>query len=352
MGNIYQMKFSLKLFNWYQKNKRELPWRNTKDPYKVWISEVILQQTRVNQGLPYYKNFLEKYPTLNELSLADEEEVLFLWQGLGYYRRAINLLESAKKIVKTNNGVFPNTFKDILKIKGVGDYTASAISSICFNEKEVVLDGNVFRFISRLFGIKRDKKLKSTLFFFKNKLKSLIDNLKPGDFNQALMEFGALQCLPKKPLCYSCVFKLECKAYLNKDISSYPIKSSKIIKRQRYLNYIVILSNKKLIFKKRVKTDIWKNLYEFPLIEGKCSKMSQILNKNKFIVLNKKLKKPAEFLKVVSVKHLLTHQILNIKFWVFTSEGYVNNSLSIKEIINLPKPIVISDFINKHLKSK
>ena len=188
------MKFSSKLFYWYQKNKRDLPWRETKDPYKIWISEVILQQTRVNQGLPYYIKFLEKYPSLNELSLANEKEVLLLWQGLGYYKRAINLLESAKKIAKTNNGVFPNTFNDILKIKGVGDYTASAISSICFDEKEVVVDGNVFRFISRLFGIESIK-LKSTFNFLK-KTKSLIENVKPGDFNQALMEFGALQCLP------------------------------------------------------------------------------------------------------------------------------------------------------------
>ena len=159
------MKFSSKLFYWYKKNKRDLPWRKTKDPYKIWISEVILQQTRVNQGLPYYNKFIEKYPSLNELSLASEEEVLLLWQGLGYYKRAINLLESAKIIAKKNNGIFPNTFDDILKIKGVGDYTASAISSICYGEKEVVVDGNVFRFISRLFGIKKDINEKLKLLF-------------------------------------------------------------------------------------------------------------------------------------------------------------------------------------------
>jgi len=345
------MKFSSKLFYWYQKNKRDLPWRETKNPYKIWISEVILQQTRVNQGLPYYIKFLEKYPSLNELSLASEEEVLLLWQGLGYYRRAINLLESAKKIAKTKNGVFPNTFNDILKIKGVGDYTASAISSICFGEKEVVIDGNVFRFVSRLFGIKRDIKLKSTFFFIKKKLKLLIENSNPGDFNQALMEFGALQCLPNKPLCYSCIFKLECKAYLMNDVKSYPKKKIKSFKKERFFNYIVISSNKKLIFKKRVGNDIWKNLYEFPLVEGEYSKLNQIVSKKEFIVLNNKLKKSAKFIKVVTVKHLLTHQILNIKFWVFISEGYIINSLSYKESVNLPKPIVISDFINKHFKS-
>ena len=344
------MKFSSKLISWYKKNKRDLPWRETKDPYKVWISEVILQQTRVNQGLPYYIKFLEKYPTLKELSLTSEKDVLLLWQGLGYYKRAINLLESAKMIVKANEGIFPNTFNDIIKIKGVGDYTASAISSICFGEKQVVVDGNVFRFISRLFGIKKDIKLKSTLSFFKNKLKSLIDNLDPGDFNQALMEFGALQCLPYKPLCDSCIFKLECKAHLTKDVKSYPPKKVKINKKERHLNYIVISSDKKVIFKKRVEVDIWKNLYEFPLIHGKYSKLDQIINKEEFIVLNKNLKKQAKFLKVVNVKHILTHQVLNIKFWIFISEGFCNNSLSIKEIINLPKPAVISDFINKYLK--
>ena len=345
------MEFSSILFNWYQKNKRDLPWRKTKDPYKIWVSEVILQQTRVRQGLPYYTKFTEKYPSLNELSLANEEEVLLLWQGLGYYKRAINLLESAKIIVKQNNGIFPNTFKDILKIKGVGNYTASAISSICFDEEEVVVDGNVFRFISRLFGIKRDIKLKSTFIFFKKKLKSLIENLNPGDFNQALMEFGALQCMPIKPLCDSCVFKLDCKAYIMKDVKSYPLKKNKVIKKKRHLNYIVMSANKKLILKKRDEVGIWKNLYEFPLIEGNYSKLDQIINKKEFIILIKKLKKPAKFLKTVTVKHLLSHQILNIKFWVFISEGYSKNSLSLKEIKNIPKPVVISDFINKHLKS-
>ena len=345
------MKFSIKLFNWYQKNKRDLPWRKTKDPYKIWISEVILQQTRVNQGLPYYTKFIEKYSSLNELSLASEEEVLLLWQGLGYYKRAINLLESAKIIVKNNKGIFPNTFDDILKIKGVGNYTASAISSICFSEKEVVVDGNVFRFISRLFGIKKDIKLKSTFIFFKKRLKSLIENVNPGDFNQALMEFGALQCLPTNPLCDSCIFKSQCKAYSTRDIKSYPFKKIKIIKKKRNLNYIVISTNKKIIFKKRTGDDIWKNLYDFPLIEGNHSKLEQITNKKKFIILTKKLKKSVKFIKVLTAKHQLSHQILYIKFWLFFSEESLQNSVSIEEIINFPKPVVISDFINKHLKS-
>ena len=175
------MKFSLKLLNWYHENKRDLPWRQTKDPYKIWISEIILQQTRVKQGLPYYKKFIKKYPSIVELSHASEKEILLMWQGLGFYNRAINLHESAKIIVQTNNGIFPDTFDEILKIKGVGDYTASAISSICFGKKEVVIDGNVFRFISRIFGIKKDIKLKSTFNFFKKKLKALIENFDPGD---------------------------------------------------------------------------------------------------------------------------------------------------------------------------
>ncbi len=345
------MKFSLKLFKWYQKNKRDLPWRETKDPYKIWISEVILQQTRVNQGLPYYLEFLKKYPSLNKLSIAKEEDVLLVWQGLGYYKRAINLLESAKKIVEVNNGIFPNNFNDILKIKGVGDYTASAISSICFGEKEVVIDGNVFRFISRLFGIKRDVKLKSTLLYFKKKLKVLMGNLNPGDFNQALMEFGALQCLPKNPLCCSCIFNLKCKAYLNEDIESYPQKKIKNAKKKRYFNYIVILSNNKLILEKRTKDDIWKNLYEFPLIVGEYTELDQLVNKKEFIKLKYNYKKSVKFKEQVSVKHLLSHQILNITFWIFISKEINKNSFSLEEISYLPKPAVISDFINKHLKS-
>ena len=345
------MKFSSKLFHWYLKNKRDLPWRKTKNPYKIWISEVILQQTKVKQGLPYYKKFIKKYSSLNELSLASEEEVLLLWQGLGYYKRAINLLESAKIIVKKNKGVFPNTFDDILKMKGVGDYTASAISSICYSEKEVVVDGNVFRFISRLFGIKKDIKLKSTFIFFKKKLKSLIENVNPGDFNQALMEFGALQCLPTNPLCDSCIFKSQCKAFKMRDIKSYPLKKIKIIKKKRYFNYIVISTNKKIILKKRTGNDIWKNLYDFPLIEGNHSKLEQIINKKKFILLTKKLKNPIKFIKLVTAKHSLSHQTLNIKFWLFFSGESFKNSVSIEATTNFPKPIVISDFINKHLKS-
>lgn len=345
------MKFSSKLFYWYKKNKRDLPWRKTKDPYKIWISEVILQQTRVNQGLPYYNKFIEKYPSLNELSLASEEEVLLLWQGLGYYKRAINLLESAKIIAKKNNGIFPNTFDDILKIKGVGDYTASAISSICYGEKEVVVDGNVFRFISRLFGIKKDIKLISTFIFFKKKLKSLIENVNPGDFNQALMEFGAIQCIPIKPICDSCIFKLQCKAYKTKDIKSYPLKKNKTIKKKRYFNYIVISNKKKIILKKRTGVDIWKNLYEFPLIEGNFSKLEKITDNKKFNILRKKFNLPLKFVKLVTTKHPLSHQILNIKFWVFFSQESFKNSVSKKEIVNFPKPVVISDFINKHLMS-
>ena len=345
------MDFSSKLIHWYHKNKRDLPWRKTKDPYKIWISEVILQQTRVNQGLPYYIKFLDRYPSLYDLSLAKEKEVLLLWQGLGYYKRAINLLESAKTIVKKNNGNFPSNFDDIIKLKGVGDYTASAISSICYGENEVVVDGNVFRFISRLFGIKRDIKLKSTFIFFKNKLKLLIENVNPGDFNQALMEFGALQCMPINPLCNSCIFKFQCKAYTLKDIESYPQKKNKTIKKKRYLNYIVISTNRNIMLKKRTEVDIWKNLYEFPLIEGHHSKLEEIINKKKFILLTKELTKPLKFTKVVTTKHLLSHQILNIKFWVFSSEETIKKSVSIDEVINFPKSVVISDFINKHLKS-
>ena len=345
------MDFSSKLIHWYHKNKRDLPLRKTKDPYKIWISEVILQQTRVNQGIPYYIKFLNRYPSLYDLSLANEKEVLLLWQGLGYYKRAINLLESAKTIVKKNNGNFPSNFDDIIKLKGVGDYTASAISSICYGENEVVVDGNVFRFISRLFGIKRDIKLKSTFIFFKNKLKLLIENVNPGDFNQALMEFGALQCMPINPLCNSCIFKFQCKAYTLKDIESYPQKKIKTIKKKRYLNYIVISTNRNIMLKKRTEVDIWKNLYEFPLIEGHHSKLEEIINKKKFILLTKELTKPLKFTKVVTTKHLLSHQILNIKFWVFSSKELIKKSVSKDEVINFPKPVVISDFINKHLKS-
>ena len=220
------MKWSETLLNWYYENKRELPWRKTDDPYHIWLSEIILQQTRVDQGLSYYKKFIQNYPTVFDLAAAKEDEVLKLWQGLGYYSRARNLHASAQWVVDKNKGVFPQTFKQLLLLKGVGDYTASAISSICFDEPQAVVDGNVYRFLSRCFGISTPVDSSTAHKEFKTVATRLMEGFSPGDFNQAVMEFGAVQCTPKKAHCSVCPFSSECRAFQEERVYEFPIKKN------------------------------------------------------------------------------------------------------------------------------
>jgi A/G-specific adenine glycosylase len=264
------MSFENQLVKWYLNNKRELPWRKNIDPYRVWISEIILQQTRVVQGEKYFNNFIKKFPSLESLSSADESEVLKMWKGLGYYNRAINIHKTAKKITNTLNGIFPNTYNELIKLKGIGDYTASAISSICFNEYNPVVDGNVLRLLSRYYGLKTpidSLKGQRNIKEIGKKLISKVAN--PGDFNQAMMEYGALVCSPF-PDCESCIFSSKCVAYMNKEVDAIPVKSKKKKPKERFLNYIVFIdSNQKTIVNKRRNKDIWFKLNEFPLIESK-----------------------------------------------------------------------------------
>jgi A/G-specific adenine glycosylase len=257
--------FANTLINWYETNKRDLPWRNTTDPYKIWISEIILQQTRVNQGLPYYRKFISNFPKVEDLANASEEKVLKLWQGLGYYSRARNMHQSAKYILNELNGVFPTSYIEIKKLKGVGEYTAAAISSFCFKEKKAVLDGNVYRLLSRFFGIETPIDSNKAKKEFTDLLKHLISSEKPDVFNQSIMEFGALQCTPKKPNCSICTWKNKCVAFATDKTHILPIKSKKIKKRIRYFNYIVYKQQQNYFIQKRTSKDIWKNMYEFPL---------------------------------------------------------------------------------------
>ena len=260
--------FSKTLVSWYLKNKRDLPWRNTIDPYKIWLSEIMLQQTRVAQGLPYYLKFLAAFNEVKDLADADEEEVLKLWQGLGYYSRARNLHATAKYVSNELNGVFPDNYIDLKKLKGIGDYTASAIASICYKEPKAVLDGNVFRVLARLYGI--DIAINSTdgVKLFSSLSQKLIDKDEPDTHNQAIMEFGATHCSPKKPLCDSCVFNTQCIAFKNNRVGELPLKLKKLKVKKRYFNYIVpIINNESTRLIKRAEKGIWANLYEFPLVE-------------------------------------------------------------------------------------
>jgi len=343
------MNFKNKLTNWYSINKRELPWRATKNPYYIWLSEIILQQTQVKQGLPYYNAFVETYPTVYDLAKASEESVLKLWQGLGYYSRARNLHFTAKYIVNELNGKFPNTYKDLLKLKGVGDYTASAIASIAFNEVAAVVDGNVYRVLSRYFGI--DTPINSTAGIkeFKVLASSLIDKNQPATYNQAIMEFGAKQCKPKSPDCNACPLEDSCFALQKGLVDTLPIKLKKTKVTIKYFNFIVFIdTNNKTMLEKRTKKGIWQNLYQFPLIESERSlKVSEfhLLNLKDTILKNKTF--DYALYNQTDKIHKLSHQHLHTKFWIIELEHLPIEAIPIKDLRSYPSPVLISDFIEQ-----
>jgi A/G-specific adenine glycosylase len=295
------------LIDWYIVSRRDLPWRHTKEPYLIWLSEIILQQTRVEQGKPYYLAFVDNFPTVNELASADLNEVLKLWQGLGYYSRARNLHFTAQDIVNNMKGEFPRSYKGLLKLKGVGDYTASAIASFSYKEVVPVLDGNVYRFISRLYGISTEINTPKANKEFKEVLYELIDKNNPDIFNQSIMEFGALNCTPKKPLCDSCVFNDSCYALSHNKVFDFPVKAKSKKSINRYFNYLIYVNEGKIYIKKRIKKDIWSNLYEFPMIESEEVYLSEKVNATDTLNVS------------VSYKHILSHQNIFAKFYIVNS---------------------------------
>jgi len=335
------LKFSEKLIEWYRVNKRNLPWRLTKQPYKIWVSEIILQQTRIEQGEKYYYAFLEKYPNISELAKTDDEELLKVWEGLGYYSRALNMLKASRVVLNNYKGIFPSNYDDLIKLPGIGDYTASAISSICNNEVQPVVDGNVFRFLSRMFKIDLPiDKLKTKTYFKKLGFK-LIDLVNPGDFNQAMMDYGSMVCRPKKFQCHKCLFSSNCKAFNSNTVMLYPFKEKRIKIKHRFLNYIFIITNdRKTLIKKRNGNGIWKNLYEFPLIETKKeSSVNEIIKELDFKYL--------KFISEKKIKHKLTHQQLNISFFTFKVSNFDDDLTDIKALSNYPFPRPINKFISE-----
>jgi len=306
---------SKSLINWYSYNKRNLPWRETKNPYYIWISEIILQQTRVNQGLSYYYKFIEKFPDIDSLASADIDELLNLWQGLGYYSRARNMHFTAQNIVKNYEKTFPTKYKELIKLKGIGDYTASAIASISFNQPTPVLDGNVFRFIARYFGVSESTQSTKGKQEFKKILFGLIPEENPGVFNQAIMEFGALQCIPKNPDCISCPYHSECFAYKNNLIDELPAKKKKVKQTVRYFNYLFIIYNDFTFIEKRTGTDIWKLLYQFPLIETNDEiSLPDLTKRKEWINIFKNIKTEIDT-NYIEQKHILSHQKLITRFY-------------------------------------
>lgn len=343
------MIFHNSLISWYLQNKRDLPWRATTNPYHIWLSEIMLQQTRVAQGTPYFLSFTTAFPTVFDLAKAHEEQVLKLWQGLGYYSRARNLHKTAQHIAFNLNGIFPDNYKDLLSLKGVGEYTAAAIASFSYNEVVPVVDGNVFRVLSRYFDIESDIALATTKKEFTALAAELIPKDNPALFNQAIMEFGALQCVPKNPDCSVCVFNDSCVALQKKKVDQLPVKSKKLKVRNRYFNYLVIQdeANQTLI-QKRTHKGIWHNLYEFPLIETEKEEgfdyISNAINQD-FFKNNPvtSILEPNE----KSIIHKLSHQHLHIKFWEIKVKGKVDKGISQEELKTFPFPIVIHNFIEK-----
>jgi A/G-specific adenine glycosylase len=262
------MSFSKTLLNWNDTtNRRAMPWKGEKNPYYIWLSEVILQQTRVEQGLPYFEKFKKEFPTVQCLANAPEDKVMKLWQGLGYYSRARNLHFTAKYVANELKGTFPPTFDELRKLKGVGDYTAAAIASFAYNEKRAVVDGNVIRVLSRVFCIQTPFDTTAGKKEFAALAQKLIDYKHPGIYNQAIMDFGSLVCTPQKPLCEGCPFQRTCVAY-NKDmVAELPVRANRTVIKQRYFNYLLIKSNTEILVQKREGKDIWAGLYQLPLLE-------------------------------------------------------------------------------------
>jgi A/G-specific adenine glycosylase len=330
--------FSKQIIAWYEENKRALPWRETTDPYKIWISEIILQQTRVNQGLAYYLQFLNAFPDINSLAEASEDEVLKVWQGLGYYSRARNMLQAAKSVVSKHNGEFPQTFEELHGLKGIGDYTASAVASIAFNLPYAVIDGNVMRFIARLKGILMPVNTMGGKEIIRKFLESVIDKEIPGTFNQAVMEFGALVCTPRSPSCPTCIFQSVCVARNTGNVDKIPIKEKKPVPKPRYLHYIIIISKKdKRVFtylKKRSDNDIWRNLYEFPVVEGdRLLKWDEIKMKKEFhSFFSGEWPEIAVIMK--DMRHVLSHRILFARSFVVQAD-HINDQLTRVNLDNI-----------------
>ena len=341
------MHFSNTLIYWYLQNKRDLPWRKTKNPYLIWLSEIILQQTRIDQGLDYYLRFSEHFPTIYDLANEQEETVLKLWQGLGYYSRARNLHFSAKHIVNELNGKFPKTYAELLKLKGVGDYTASAIASICYNEPTAVVDGNVYRVLARYFGIDIPINSSKGIKDFKKLAQSLIDVNEPGNYNQAIMEFGAKQCKPQNPNCSKCPINNCCLALQQQCISILPIKENKIKIKHRYFNYIVINNDETLLQQRKTK-GIWQNLYEFPLIESKDNlTVKELITSEQFELIFKGAKTNVKLHNQKPLIHKLSHQHLYTRFWIVESSKSFDNSISWDDFKKYPVPILIHNFVSE-----
>ena len=326
--------FAETLISWYDDHKRDLPWRGETEPYKIWVSEIILQQTRVQQGWDYYHRFLDNFPNVKTLAEADEEKVLKVWQGLGYYSRARNMHAAAREIMAEHHGIFPQTYDKIRSLKGIGNYTAAAIASIAFHLPYPAVDGNVIRIVSRIFGICDDVTQPAVLKRITAICETEIDPDQPGVFNQAAMDFGAMQCVPRNPKCNECPFQSSCYAFKNNLTDTLPIKKKKGESKHRFFHYTIYLSDNQTIIEKRTGSDIWKNMYQFPLTETDSEKWPE---------------KP-----VFVTREVLSHQIIHAAYYVKNVKKLPKTAenqsvIDFDEIEKLPMPKIMILFL-KHLE--
>ena len=310
--------FAQKILSWYDTHKRDLPWRNISDPYKIWVSEIILQQTRISQGYDYYLRFIKAFPTIKDLAKASEDEVLCQWQGLGYYSRARNMREAAQTIIKEHRGVFPQNYKEVLSLKGIGEYTAAAICSFAYNAPYAVVDGNVYRVLSRYFGIVEPIDTTKGKKLFAQLAQQMLSVKHSADYNQGIMDFGAIQCKPQSPECELCVLADSCVAHNEGSVTKFPIKQKALKINERYFVFVKVVTPNGIWLHKRNANDIWKGLYEYPLLEFDHQANENEVMQHEWI---KSLPAKGTW-KVLKkgVKHILTHQIIYADLYLFVSE--------------------------------
>jgi len=347
--------FSAILMKWNRdKNDRQMPWKGEEDPYRIWLSEVILQQTRVDQGLSYYNNFISLFPDIHKLAGASDKKIFKAWEGLGYYSRCRNLMATARYISKERNGIFPRSFDEIIALKGIGPYSAAAISSFAFNLPHAVLDGNVYRVLARVFGIDRPIDTTEGRKYFGWLADQLLDQRQPGVYNQAIMDFGAVVCKPVSPLCSSCIFRKRCTALISQSVTELPVKEKIKRTRKRWFYFILPEYKNKIAIRKRTEKDIWQDLFEFPLIEMdgiyEVKRILREAERKKWIS-----KKEYEVLSVSALfKQQLTHQAITGQFirvklkaepslnhnWIWVTKGRIRK-YSFPRLINQYKQEIL-----------
>ena len=352
--NATEATFAPTLERWYEHHKRNLPWRHTRDPYRIWLSEIILQQTRVAQGKPYYERFVDTYPTVADMARADERDLLRLWQGLGYYSRARNLHQTARYVTNELDGKFPDSFRELLKMKGIGVYTAAAIASFAFGERVPVVDGNVYRVLARVFGIDEDITTTTAKKTFAALAVRLIESAgDPATYNQAIMEFGAIQCTPVAPDCLLCPLQQTCIAYLTGRQNRLPVKAKKAPVRDRFFNYLVYINNDRVALRERTGRDVWQNLYDFCLAEtdeppGSIRDLTLTGSAGELVRQGQLMKEPIETIQ------LLSHQRIRAVFYEISVPDALIGQLpaglqwySMEQAEQLPKPVLVTNYLEK-----